>query len=242
MVDAQQLAGIRRRLEEEKQRQLELIKGINEGGLATSMADSIGELSLYDNNPGDIGTEMFERSKDFALREDAKIKIRAIDEALARLDRGTYGTCDICGAAIDPERLEAIPYTTVCYRCRLQDEKRPVSSYRPIEEEIIKNLYQISFEKDMDGVMYDLEDSWQEVARYFEHAGQAEAGAYYGPNELAEEDRGYVEEVENIPYEIGDDGVIYENRRGYDDEGAPSERIDVGIEHSKKEEDSSPYG
>ncbi|MBE3586674.1 MAG: TraR/DksA C4-type zinc finger protein [Thermoanaerobacter sp.] len=243
MMDKEQLAEVRRRLEEEKQRQMELIRGINEGGLATSMSDSIGELSLYDNNPGDIGTELFERSKDFALREDARIKIRAIDEALARLEQGTYGICEICGEAIDPSRLEAVPYTTLCYRCRLRDEKRPVSSYRPVEEEIIKDLYQTSYEEDLDGVMYDLEDSWQEVARYFEHAGQAQAGAYYGPGELAGEDRGYVEEVENIPYEIGDDGVIYENRRSYDDESAPSERIDVGIEHSKGEgDDGSPYG
>lgn len=240
-MDQEQSTTIRRRLEEEKQRQLEFIKGINQGGLATSMGDSIGELSLYDNNPGDIGSEMFERSKDFALREDAKIKIRAIDEALDKLENGTYGTCDICGGAIDPERLKAIPYTTVCYRCRQEDEKRPVSSYRPIEEEVIDEVYSTNYNEHIDSVPYDLEDSWQEVARYFEHAEQAGAGVYYGLEELAEEDRGYVEEVENIPYEIGDDGVFYENRRGFDDESAPSERIDVGIEHSKREKDSSLY-
>ncbi|MEW5899713.1 MAG: conjugal transfer protein TraR, partial [Bacillota bacterium] len=65
-------------------------------------------------------------------------------------------------------------------------------------------------------------------------AEQADAGAYYGESELTIEDRGYVEEVENIPYEIGDDGVIYRSFRGFDNERAPTERIDVGIEHSKR--------
>ncbi|MQL53691.1 conjugal transfer protein TraR [Desulfofundulus thermobenzoicus] len=241
-MNKHQKKAIRRRLEEEKRQQLERIKSINAGGLATTMGDSIGEISLYDNDPADIGTEMFERSKDFALREDARIKIRAIDEALSRLERGLYGICEICGGAIDAARLEAVPYTTLCYRCRQEDERRPVSSCRPIEEEVIDELINTSFNEHLDSVPYDLEDSWQEVARYSEHAEESKAGAYYGPGELNEEDRGYGEEVENIPYEIGDDGVIYENRRGYDDESAPAERIDVGIEHSKKEKDSPPYG
>ncbi|OAT85745.1 TraR/DksA C4-type zinc finger protein [Desulfotomaculum copahuensis] len=236
-----QLEDFRRRLKEEKQQQLERVKAINRDGLNTSMSDSLGELSLYDNEPADTGSELFERSKDFSLREAAKIKIRAIDEALDRIERGTYGNCEICGRPIAVERLQAVPYTTVCIHCRRDDEHEPVSSVRPIEEEVVDELYMTAFDESMDGVEYDFEDSWQDVARYSEHAGHSEAGAYYGNNELDEEDRGYVEEVENIPYEIGDDGVIYRNYRGLDDESAPRERIDTGIEHSKREADSSSY-
>jgi len=239
-MQPEQLEAFRRRLEEEKQRQLERVEAINEGGLNTSMSDSIGELSLYDNEPADVGSELFERSKDFSLREDAKIKIRAIDGALQRIERGTYGICAICGRPIDPARLEAVPYTTMCIDCRRADERAQAGSVRPIEEEVVDELYATAFDESLDTVAYDFEDAWQDVARYSEHAGAAESGAYFGDNEMDSEDRGYVEEVENIPYEIGDDGVIYRNYRGFDDESAPAELIDVGIEHSKKDADSSP--
>lgn len=44
--------------------------------------------------------------------------IADIDRALARLEAGTYGDCDQCGAAIAPERLDALPQTRSCGQCR----------------------------------------------------------------------------------------------------------------------------
>jgi len=48
---------------------------------------------------------------------DAKI-LQAIEEALARLDKGSYGTCRDCGEPISPARLQAIPWTRVCITCK----------------------------------------------------------------------------------------------------------------------------
>jgi len=48
---------------------------------------------------------------------DAKI-LQAIDEALVRIDKGTYGVCRDCGEPIAPARLEAIPWTRVCKTCK----------------------------------------------------------------------------------------------------------------------------
>jgi DnaK suppressor protein len=48
---------------------------------------------------------------------DAKILV-AIDEALLRLDKGTYGICRDCGEPIAPARLAAIPWTRVCITCK----------------------------------------------------------------------------------------------------------------------------
>jgi DnaK suppressor protein len=47
---------------------------------------------------------------------DAKI-LQAIEEALARIDKGTYGGCRDCGEPISPARLSAIPWTRVCIAC-----------------------------------------------------------------------------------------------------------------------------
>ena len=48
---------------------------------------------------------------------DAKI-LQAIEEALFRLEKGTYGVCRDCGEAIAPARLNAIPWTRVCITCK----------------------------------------------------------------------------------------------------------------------------
>jgi DnaK suppressor protein len=43
--------------------------------------------------------------------------VRQINDALARIADGTYGTCESCGATISPQRLEALPYATLCISC-----------------------------------------------------------------------------------------------------------------------------
>ena len=48
---------------------------------------------------------------------DAKI-LQAIEEALWRMEKGTYGVCRGCGEPIAPARLEAIPWTRVCITCK----------------------------------------------------------------------------------------------------------------------------
>ncbi len=48
---------------------------------------------------------------------DAKI-LQAIEEALTRIDKGTYGLCRDCGEPISSPRLQAIPWTRVCIHCK----------------------------------------------------------------------------------------------------------------------------
>ncbi|MGQ9511652.1 TraR/DksA C4-type zinc finger protein [Thermodesulfitimonas sp.] len=107
------------RYREELKRRL---AGIERDGLAVPMREAIGELSLYDNHPADVASELFERSKDLSLKEDAALKLRAIEDALAKMATGRYGFCDVCGAPIPPERLEAVPYTTMCASCKEKQE------------------------------------------------------------------------------------------------------------------------
>lgn len=116
MLD-QQIARLRRRLLEERERLREQYNLI-ESGMGAALEDSVSELSTYDNHPADLGTEVFERSKDLALREDVRIKMLQIEDALKRMGEGRYGICDVCGREIPYSRLEAIPYTTMCSRCR----------------------------------------------------------------------------------------------------------------------------
>ena len=48
---------------------------------------------MYDNHPGDIGSEIFEREKDISLNEHAEFHLKQVNEALARMESGEYGIC-----------------------------------------------------------------------------------------------------------------------------------------------------
>jgi RNA polymerase-binding transcription factor DksA len=51
------------------------------------------------------------------MNDEAVGELRDIGRALERLDAGDYGICENCGEAINPERLEALPYATRCIAC-----------------------------------------------------------------------------------------------------------------------------
>jgi DnaK suppressor protein len=67
----------------------------------------------------DAGSEMFERSRDLSIAQDMDGQLSDVEHALARLDNGTYGTCEACGDRIDPDRLLVRPATRFC----LEDQR-----------------------------------------------------------------------------------------------------------------------
>jgi DnaK suppressor protein len=58
-----------------------------------------------------------------AQLSDVEIEIlKAIDDALERIQNGTYGICEVCGKEIEEERLEAVPWTTLCIQHAKEQE------------------------------------------------------------------------------------------------------------------------
>ena len=80
-----------------------------------SLEEETGELlSAADNHLADAATDTYERELDEGLEEDARDQLRQVEKALARIESGEYGRCEICGKEIPVERLEAVPWTTLC--------------------------------------------------------------------------------------------------------------------------------
>jgi DnaK suppressor protein len=72
----------------------------------------------------EAASQVFAQQRDLALHDRADAQLRLVDEALARIDAGTYGTCVRCGREISPERLEALPWAAHCIDCqRLADRE-----------------------------------------------------------------------------------------------------------------------
>jgi RNA polymerase-binding transcription factor DksA/ribosome-associated translation inhibitor RaiA len=105
----------RRRLRDEVAR-LEAVRGalVGEGLASGSEAASVADNSTIDRHQADLGTETFERERDLSLLEDMEQEIAEVQQAFVRLDRGTYGRCETCGAEIPDERLVAVPATRFC--------------------------------------------------------------------------------------------------------------------------------
>ncbi|MBE3557122.1 MAG: TraR/DksA C4-type zinc finger protein [Firmicutes bacterium] len=173
----------------EKQRTEALLVHSGSFGLHETMGEAIGELSAYDNHPADMGTEVFERGKDFALREDTQRHLAAVDEALQRLSSGEYGQCTRCYRPISSARLYAQPWATLCIDCARQVQNRPADG-RPVEEEVLGIPWR---RERRDGeVEYDQEDAWQDVERY----GTSSFSGLLDYQDLREETIGAVEELD----------------------------------------------
>lgn len=71
----------------------------------------------------DLASSEYLQSFTFRLRGREKVFLDKIQKALERIDEGTFGTCDECGEPISVKRLEARPETTLCIRCK-EDQER----------------------------------------------------------------------------------------------------------------------
>jgi RNA polymerase-binding transcription factor DksA len=78
--------------------------------------ESTGDLAMGpgDNHLADIATETVDREIDYTLEENSGNVLREIEAALKRIDDGTFGICANCGNPIEPERLEYLPWATLC--------------------------------------------------------------------------------------------------------------------------------
>lgn len=112
-----EMARHRKLLEQERERLLGLKENLTE---ATRDAEheTPGDPSAG-GHLADAGSELFERSRDLSIAEDVEAQLADIEHATARLEKGSYGSCEACGEPIDAARLTARPATRFC----LEDQR-----------------------------------------------------------------------------------------------------------------------
>lgn len=116
------MAKIRERLESERQR---ISGSLDRSRERLADDDGTGTDAIrFGNHLADDGTETFEDEKAIALESHQRGLLAEIDDAIARLDDGTYGKCTECGADIAPARLEALPWAATCIDCKAAAEGR----------------------------------------------------------------------------------------------------------------------
>ncbi|MGD6817033.1 yteA family sporulation protein [Metabacillus sp. 84] len=227
MLTDQQLTAFQEQLQKSKEELEQRFKENGHFGLeAGHPHDTVGELSSYDNHPGDEGTELYEREKDVALNEHAEEEWRDLNRALKAMENGTYGTCEVCGKDIPVERLEAIPSAVTC---KEHSPNQSVSFDRPIEEEVLappfgKFVYDGS-------EAFDAEDAYQETARF----GSSESPSDF-EYPMENYNDAYIESEDNIGY-----AEDYENFAGTDIEGK-NLTVYPNKQHEKYEDELDEWG
>jgi len=116
----------RKLLLEKKQALLDDINHHMDSQVSTTIRESTGDISSYSYHMADQGTDAMEREKAFMFASRSGRLVYHIDEALRRIEEGTYGKCVICKKEIARTRLKAVPHARMCIECKSsEEEKRP---------------------------------------------------------------------------------------------------------------------
>lgn len=92
--------------------------------LAVPQSESGGDVALVDQHPADVASETEARELDIARQTMFQSRVGQIDEALDRIEHGTYGRCVVCGRPIPEERLELVPETPYCVDDAQREQQR----------------------------------------------------------------------------------------------------------------------
>jgi RNA polymerase-binding protein DksA len=91
-----------------------------------SIEDETDELATAgDNHLSDMASATLDREIDYSLEANSEQHLAEIDAALKRIEEGTYGTCVVGGEDIGQERLEAMPWASLCIDHARAREQRP---------------------------------------------------------------------------------------------------------------------
>jgi DnaK suppressor protein len=105
-----------KRLEEEQERLQELIEEYERELEVARMTESSSDRSPDPGN-AEASSMKLEYAKELSIEQNTLDLLSKVQHALSRVKSGDYGICERCGEAIPIERLDALPYSTLCVNC-----------------------------------------------------------------------------------------------------------------------------
>jgi RNA polymerase-binding protein DksA len=99
------------------------VTNLQQEALRKNRQDASGDLSNMPIHMADLGSDNFEQEFALGLIESEEVALREIDEAIKRIDEGTFGICVNCSKKIPLARLKAKPHAKYCIECKRLEEK-----------------------------------------------------------------------------------------------------------------------
>jgi len=130
---------------------LDSMNGVAKDSLRSRAEGS--EASAFGMHQADAGSDAYDRDFALSLLSQEQDSLYEIDEALKRIENGTYGTCEMSGKSIPHARLEALPFTRYTVECQAELEKR--NRFQRVRQPVI-SLFGLS---DEEGAEEDEESS-----------------------------------------------------------------------------------
>jgi len=103
---------------------LDEIKHISEDTLKKSQKEASGDISGYTYHMADVATDTYDREFSLGLASNERKFIYELDDALKKIEDGTFGICEECKSLISKTRLKAVPYARLCVKCQEKKEKK----------------------------------------------------------------------------------------------------------------------
>lgn len=113
----EQYKKLRAKLEEDLRSSRSAIGEIDDES-AELAQDSDQEGGVPANHMADDGSNVYERERLLTIEQEMRDRVTAINDALQRMDDGTYGTCARCGKSIPIARLDIMPFAEYCVECQ----------------------------------------------------------------------------------------------------------------------------
>lgn len=107
-----------------KEELLDSVRHISEDTLKRSQKDASGDISSYTIHMADMATDTYDREFSLGLATSEQKIIFEVDDAMKRIEEGTYGICEDCDKLIAKRRLKAVPHARLCIKCQQKREKK----------------------------------------------------------------------------------------------------------------------
>jgi len=123
-LNKKELALFKKLILEKKELVLDDIKHISDDTLKKSQKEASGDISGYTYHMADIATDTYDREFSLSLASNDRQSLYELDDALKKIEEGTFGICEDCKVLISRTRLKVIPYARLCLKCQEKKEKR----------------------------------------------------------------------------------------------------------------------
>jgi RNA polymerase-binding protein DksA len=100
------------------------INHISEDTLKKSQKEASGDISGYTYHMADVATDTYDREFSLGIASNDRKFLYELDDAMKKIDEGSYGFCESCKKTISKTRLKAVPYARLCVKCQEKLEKK----------------------------------------------------------------------------------------------------------------------
>jgi DnaK suppressor protein len=118
------LAAFKKLILKKKEDIIEHIREISEETVKKSQKDASGDISSYTYHMADVATDNYDREFSMGRVSEDREFLFELDDALKRIEDGSFGICEDCGALVSKTRLKAVPSARLCIKCQEKKDKK----------------------------------------------------------------------------------------------------------------------